>query len=146
MKRIIYILLISLMTMLVPTSCNKRDINGDLDGMWQLTEWRDKDNNVKATKDDMIFYNFQLKMAKFLKQAESENFSMMNSMLEFTSGQIRIYEPAVYGGEGHDDMKQMSELAVFGVPEDGIFHVQLLTGSDMQLRTNSQDVLTFRKY
>ena len=100
--------------------CNKWDCNGDLDGMWQLTEWRDKDNKVKATKQNMIFYSFQLQMA--------------------------IFDPIEYAGSGHDNILPMSVLAPFGVPADGIFHVQTLTGSTMMLTTNNQDVLTFRKY
>jgi len=59
-KKKIYILFAFVAVVLFMTSCDKWDCNGDLDGMWQLTEWRDKDNNVKATKEDMIFYSFQL--------------------------------------------------------------------------------------
>ena len=41
----------TLVAMLIAmTSCNKWDCNGDLDGMWQLTEWRDKDNAVKISE------------------------------------------------------------------------------------------------
>ena len=42
--------------MLTMASCDKWDCNGDLDGMWQLMEWRDKDDVVKAIKQDMIFF------------------------------------------------------------------------------------------
>ena len=127
------------------TSCDKWDCNGDLDGMWQLTEWRDKDNIVKATKEDMIFYSFQLQMASFRKQSDGEDF-YMSSMLEVSPDQIRIYNPAVYGGDGHDKIKEMSKLSVVGVPEDGIFKIQVLTGSKMELKTNDQEILVFRKY
>ena len=145
MKRVLHILIIAAMAMAM-TGCNKKDCNGDLDGMWQLTEWRDKDNVVKATKEDMIFYSFQLQMATFRKITSEGNFTGLNSMLEVSPNQIRIYDPALYGGNGHDELKPMAELSVFGVPEDGIFQVQVLTGSAMQLKTNSQEVLTFRKY
>ena len=126
--------------------CNKWDSNGDLDGMWQLTEWRDKDNVVKATKEDMIFYSFQLQMANFRKKSDSEIFSSINTKLEVSTNQIRIYEPSEYGGDGHDVQKPMSILASFGVPEDGLFQIQVLTGSKMQLKTSSEEILTFRKY
>lgn len=126
------------------TSCDKKDCNGDLDGMWQLTEWRDKDNVVKATKEDMIFYSFQLRMACFRKLGDNQFF--MRTMLEASPERIRIYDPAEYVGEGHDEVQPMSVLSVVGVPEDGIFWVQTLTGSAMVLKTNGQDLLTFRKY
>ncbi len=143
MKKIIYILILFVATLTI-TSCDKWDCNGDLDGMWQLTEWRDNENNVKATKDDMIFYSFQLQMASFRKLSE-ENY-YVSSMLEVGSEQIRIYNPAIYDGDGHDELFPMSILSIVGVPEDGIFHIDVLTGSTMKLKTNTQETLVFRKY
>ena len=126
---------------MVVTGCDKRDCNGDLDGMWQMLEWRDKENVVKATKDDMIFYSFQLQMADFRK-VDNE----IRTSLKVTPEQIIIYDPIIYKGNGHDEIRPMSELSVFGVPEDGIMWIQVLTGSRMELKTNNQDVLIFRKY
>lgn len=143
MKKIIYILILFVATLTI-TSCDKWDCNGDLDGMWQLIEWRDNENNVKATKDDMIFYSFQLQMASFRKLSE-ENY-YVSSMLEVGSEQIRIYNPAIYDGGGHDKLFPMSILSIVGVPEDGIFHIDVLTGSTMKLKTNNQETLVFRKY
>ena len=132
------------MTM-VMTGCNKKDCNGDLDGMWQLTEWRDKDNVVKATKQDMIFYSFQLQMACFRKR-NGDDLLLHNTSLKVSPEQVYIYDPVEYMGDGHDKVQPMSVLSPYGVPEDGIFLIQVLTSSTMQLRTNGQDVLTFRKY
>ncbi len=126
---------------MVVTGCDKRDCNGDLDGMWQMLEWRDKENVVKATKDDMIFYSFQLQMADFRK-VDNE----IRTSLKVTPEQIIIYDPIIYKGNGHDEIRPMSELSVFGVPEDGIMWIQVLTGSRMELKTNNQDILIFRKY
>ena len=108
MKRLFYILIFFVATLLI-TSCDKWDCNGDLDGMWQLTEWRDKENNLRATKDDMIFYSFQLQMASFRKLSE-ENY-YISSMLEVGSEQIRIYKLAIYSGDGHDKEQPMSILS-----------------------------------
>ena len=143
MKRLFHILIIFVATLLI-TSCDKRDCNGDLDGMWQLTEWRDKGNNLIATKDDMIFYSFQLQMASFRKLGE-ENY-YISSMLEVGSEQIRIYKPAIYSGDGHDQEQPMSILSIVGVPEDGLFHVEVLTGSIMELKSSNNETLIFRKY
>ena len=143
MKGLFYILALIAVIMTM-ASCNKWDCNGDLDGMWQMTEWMDKDGVVKATKEDMIFYSFQLQMASFRKQS-GEQFFIRTSMVA-TPEQIRIYDPIEYAGNGHDNVLPMSILSVVGVPQDGIFEVQVLTSSTMQLKTNKQDILTFRKY
>jgi len=141
-KTTLYILVLASMLIAV-IGCDKRDCNGDLDGMWQLLEWRDKDDVVKATKEDMIFYCFQLQMASF--QRQSGEFFIRTSM-EATPEEIRIYNPIEYIGNGHDKIQPMSILSEVGVPEDGILWVQTLTGSTMVLKTDGQDILTFRKY
>lgn len=124
------------------TGCDKWDCNGKLDGMWQLTEWRDVAGNVKATKEDMIFFSFQLQMASFQRQEKE-----MRTSLQVNSEEFRIYDPIIYNSTNSDDEVQpMSVLAPFGVPNDGVFKIQVLTGSAMVLKTNNQDVLTFRKY
>lgn len=140
-KRRLYYILALLSLLMVVTGCDKRDCNGDLDGMWQMLEWRDKENVVKATKDDMIFYSFQLQMADFRKVGNE-----IRTSLKVTPEQIIIYDPIIYKGNGHDGILLMSELSSFGVPEDGIMWIQVLTGSRMELKTNNQDILIFRKY
>lgn len=126
------------------TSCDKKDCNGDLDGMWQLTEWRGADNTVKATKQDMIFYSFQLQMSSFQKNRNGSLF--IRALLKVSPDQITIYNPFDYVGDSHDEVRPMSILSVVGVPEDGIFHIVSLTSSSMLLKTNDGELLTFRKY
>ena len=99
---------------------------------------------VKATKEDMIFYSFQLQMASFRKQSEPQFF--IRTSMKSSSEKISIYDPIIYKGNRHDEIQPMSVLSVVGVPEDGILWVQTLTGSAMVLMTNEQDLLTFRKY
>ena len=136
--------MLAALAMAAVTGCNKADCNGDLDGMWQLTEWRDKDGGVKATTQDMIFYSFQLQMASFRKQSGKKFF--IRTSMKASPTQIQIYDPIEYAGNRHDAIKPMSVLSVVGVPEDGILHVEVLTGSAMVLKTSKEDVLTFRKY
>lgn len=139
-----YFIILSVL-LVVLTGCEKKwDRNGDLDGMWQLTEWRTGDGLVKATKQDMIFYSFQLEMASFRKQSEPAFF--IRTSMRMTPEQVTIYDPIIYKGGGHDEIQPMSVLAVVGVPEDGILQVQTLTSGALVLRTSNQDVLTFRKY
>lgn len=134
-------IIMTLLLALFATACNKWDCNGDLDGMWQLTEWRTANDEVKATKQNMIFYSFQLHMAGFRKKND-----YVRTSLEVTSEQIRIYDPIEYVGGGHDEIQPMSVLQQYGVPEDGIFRIEVLSGSRMVLKTNGQDILSFRKY
>ena len=143
MKVRLYILAI-VAAVLSMTSCDKKDCNGDLDGMWQLTEWRGADNTVKATKQDMIFYSFQLQMSSFQKNRNGSLF--IRALLKVSPDQITIYNPFDYVGDSHDEVRPMSILSEVGVPEDGIFHIVSLTGSSMLLKTNDGEFLTFRKY
>ena len=143
MKGFFYILAFTTVLIAI-TSCNKWDCNGDLDGMWQMTEWRDKDGAVRATKEDMIFYSFQLQMASFRKESGEHFF--IRTMLEASPERILIYDPAEYVGNGHEQVQPMSVLSVVGIPGDGVLWVQTLTGSTMVLKTNTLDILTFRKY
>ena len=143
MKVRLYILAI-VAAVLSMSSCDKKDCNGDLDGMWQLTEWRGADNTVKATKQDMIFYSFQLQMSSFQKNRNGSLF--IRALLKVSPDQITIYNPFDYVGDSHDEVRPMSILSVVGVPEDGIFHIVSLTGSSMLLKTNDGELLTFRKY
>ena len=140
-----YIMLILLTMLMSMTGCDKWDCNGNLDGMWQMTEWRDNVGNVKAVKQDMIFYSFQLQMANFRKQSGKKQLYIRTSM-EVTPEQIHIYAPIEYIGDGHDEVQPMSVLSPYGVPEDGILWIQTLTSSSMILKTNDQDILIFRKF
>ena len=142
MKRIYSIFLLVVMTVAF-TGCDKWDCNGDLDGMWQLTEWRGTDKTLKATKEDKIFYSFQLQMAAFRKNGDE---FYIRTLLEANSEQILISKPIIYEGNGHDAVQPMSILSVVGVPEDGIFYIKELTGKSMKLQTKNQETLSFRKY
>jgi len=142
----LYILGVIAAMAIVMSGCDKKDCNGDLDGMWQLTEWRDKNNDVKATKEDMIFYSFQLQMASFRKNGGQ---IFLRSSLEVNPEQIRLFKFIESTENGHDKiMQSMSDPLIkeVGVPEDGILWIQTLTGGSMVLKTNNQDILSFRKY
>lgn len=143
MKPRLYILAL-LAAVLTLTGCDKKDCNGDLDGMWQLTEWRDASDAVKATTQDMIFYSFQLQMASFLKN--NVDYFYIRALLKVSPDQIIIYNPFEYVGDKHDETRPMSVLSGVGVPEDGVFQIVTLTGSSMLLETSSGDRLSFRKY
>ena len=83
-------------------------------------------------------------MASFRKKKGEPNY--IRSLMKASPEEIIIYDPFEYVGNGHDAVQPMSVLSGFGVPADGIFRVQVLTGSNMVLRTTEEDILTFRKY
>ena len=116
------------------------DENGDLDGMWQLTEWRDKSTNkIVKTNEDHIYYNVQLDLIKF--QEYNKNTYYL-SHFAVTSDSLLISAPYYWPG---DQQRPMSEVSKFGVPANVHFHIDALTNSRMQLSTDVA-VLTFRKY
>lgn len=142
MKRLAYSIVIFAIT--VMSSCDKIDHNGDLYGMWQLLEWRDASGNVVANKEDMIFYSFQLQMARFDKKTYPMLY--MLSSMEHIRDRITIYNPINYKGEGHDSIYSMSVLQRVGVPENGEMVIYNLSDKSLVLTTESRDTLIFRKY
>lgn len=143
MNRILYLFAV-LSFIMGLSSCDKKDCNGDLDGMWQLIEWKTADGVVKEDRESMIFYSFQLQMARFDRKS-FPLFSLMSS-LEVNPSSIRIYNPFRYQGEGHDIAYPMSSLAGVGVPESGYMKIEHLTTQSMVLSTESGETLRFRKY
>ena len=128
------------------SSCEKKDCNGDLDGMWQLTEWTDAQGTVVATKEDMIFYGFQLQMMRFDRKTPP----YLNCMSSFENmgDRIRIYRPVTIDSDnpGHDKVHEMSFLSPAGVPVDGMMDIDRLTSGELILSCPSTGVMKFRKY
>ncbi len=121
------------------TSCdNKRDTNGDLGGMWQLTQWRDASDSLIATNEDAIYYSFELTLMKIQRKGYPTylaTFSHTPDSLILTAAYLRPDETLV----------PFSSLALLGVPADGRFLVQTLNSSNMVLSGQS-GTLVFRKY
>ncbi|MBQ7683718.1 MAG: lipocalin-like domain-containing protein [Bacteroidaceae bacterium] len=131
-----------ILCLMVFLACDRKtDENGDLDGMWQLTEWRDRSTgHVLKTNEDNIYYCVQLKLIKF--QVGGVGSSYYLSHFTHTPEALTIGK-TVYWPD--DEERPLSELAPYGVPSDGRFRIDALTGSRMQLSTD-QDILVFRKY
>ena len=140
MKKIFYILHL-IFYILVIASCKMGDENGDLDGMWQLTEWNDRTTNApRATKNDQIFVCFQIKVMKFVR---------MNQKHYYLSNFIHRNDSIIVGKTIEypaDTIVSMDTLTMgFAVPANRRFHIDELSSSHMQLSTAS-DILRFRKY
>ena len=126
------------------TSCDSKRDASDLYGMWQLTQWRSADGQVIATKEDKVYYSFQLQMARFTRLTSPR--VEIRALCERTEGMIRIYDPFVYIGNEHDSVVPMENLRYVGVPSNGEMKVISLSSGSLVLATEAADTLTFRKY
>ena len=140
MKFLYYILCLVCCTLLF-SSCKMADENGDLDGMWQLTEWRDKaTNQVIKTNANGLYYSFQKKVMMF-QQAPQESHYL--SHFTHTGNELVVGKTIFWPDETERPLTELT--AKFGVPADGRFHIDVLTSTRMQLSTDAH-VLQFRKY
>lgn len=140
-KTILYLTACLTLCAICMTSCDewKWDRNGDLDGMWQLTEWRDRsDNRPVAGKESGIYFCFQLDLMK-LWRSERATFYLSQftrSADSLTLG-LTIEYPA--------DTVVSPDTLRFAVPRNKRFHIDLLNAGHLQLSTDDA-VLRFRKY
>lgn len=118
----------------------KWDKNGDLDGMWQLTEWRNTTKGtVEKTKADGLFFSVQQDMIRINKQSDEGYYlSLFTKRNDSLIIQSPVYWPK-------DSMCNISALAPFGVPGHGRFHIDMLTSENMVLSSDTA-IISFRKY
>ena len=122
------------------SACKMGDENGDLDGMWQLTEWRDKaTNQIVKSKDDSLYYSVQQKLIKFQHSGHATQYLCT---FTHTPDSLIIDKVTIWPD---DEIRPISELAPYGVPSNGKFHVDVLTGNRMELSADDRIIL-FRKY
>lgn len=126
-------------------SCDKVDCNGDLDGQWQMIEWMSPNGEFVGNNEMHIYYSFQLQMMGFQRLSETNN-GRQRSSFENQGYAIRIYDPIVYKGNGHDSILPMNVLSRYGVPSDGIMKIEHLSSQKMVLSSTETGQLTFRKY
>lgn len=147
-KNRLTILLCSILSFV--TSCDKVDCNGDLDGMWQMTEWwqtHDGQQEPVTFSNGLIYYSFQLSMIRVQRNYDQTKNSMILASFRKIGNQLKIYNPLTPAVNQHESYRDMKELAEFGVPESGIFNITLLTADRMVLVSDEKkDSLIFRKY
>lgn len=143
------IILSALWLLLGLCSCtNYRDNNGDLGGMWQLTMWQTRSSSnqidsVVATNEQGIYYSIHRDIIQ----------------LTCTGQQVPMYGDRLFAYFRHtpdslilyniicknDSLPTAEATHMFGLPADGAFHIDALSGSHMVL-SNTDNILTFRKY
>lgn len=114
---------------------NKRD-SSDLAGQWQLLEWRDASGKTVGTKEDGIYYRFQLSLLQL-------EFSYICKYVETPDS--LILQGAYKNMYNTDTPVPFTEFAEYGIPEDGRFGIDVLNSDDLVLSGKS-GVLRFRRY
>ena len=128
-------------------ACDKVPINGDLDGMWQLTCIETKHD---TTYQKNLFWQFQLHL---LQIGDVYDYF---ARFENTGSELRVYQVA--SGSRHEDASQndepvtekdsvhMAKLKQYGIYKtDTRFKIEELNADNMRLRSDSV-CLHFRKY
>lgn len=128
-------LLILLTVLLLPSCDNKRD-SSELAGQWQLIEWRDAPDGVVRTKEDGIYYSFQLSLLEL-------NYTLFCKYTETPDS--LIFEGAYRNQYNTDTPIPYTDLAKYGIPSDGRFGIDVLNDDDLVLSGKS-GVLRFRRY
>lgn len=136
--------LILYLTLLFLSGCDKLDCNDGLDGQWQMLEWKSADGEIVANKEAKIYYCFQLQMMMFQKLSAPSTYVFSSFHNQQTS--IRIYDPIMYKGDGHDLILSMDTLKQYGVPSDGLMKIDRLSNDTLVLSSNETGRLIFRKY
>lgn len=130
------LILLPIVLLAVLTGCeNKRD-SSDLAGQWQLLEWRDASDETIRTKEDGIYYCFQLSLLELRPNLFCKYVETPDSL---------ILEGAYRNKYNTDTPVPFSEIAEFGVPADGRFGIDVLNDDDLVLSGKS-GVLRFRRY
>lgn len=135
-----HFILFSMVLLLCCCDGMKWDENGDLDGMWQMTEWRDNHTgNIVKTNKDGYYYCFQLKLLKFQEKDKGSHYL---SHFKRTGNSLLVEAPVFYPDE---EKRPMEELAKYGIPSNGRLTIDLLNSERLQLSTEDA-VMLFRKY
>lgn len=125
------------------TACDKLDENGDFDGNWQMTEWRDNATQaILATKyTHRIYYAVKLNILQMREYGKPYD---TWHLAYFHCSDDSLYIDKVFH-RPFDIEEPVDSLAIYGCAPEGRYAFIKLTKDDMILR-NSLYTLTFRKY
>lgn len=139
MKRNAIIILI----LLLLTACDKTDVNGDLDGNWQLTLWVDRQtgDTVATNHSRRIYYTVKYNI---LQTRDLDKAYDTFHLSEFHYTQDSLFVDRTFH-RPFDTEEPLDSLVQYGCTPDGKFAITTLTGKRLVL-SNDRNELTFRKY
>ncbi len=142
MKKNIYHIVALLLMIPMWIGCeNRRENNGDLGGLWQMTQWKvNGSQEILKTKTDGLYLGVQRELLKFYTSSDNARYHL--ARFRHTADSLIIDQIFYYPG---DTLCTTRELEKYGVPSDGKFHIDLLNEDDLILSTE-EATLIFRKY
>ena len=138
-------------------SCDKTPMNGDLDGMWRLTEMHSKPTADAPTyrlqavlEAQRIFWNFQLRLLSIQNHDGLANSETNETVARFEHSGNRLHVTHTYIHRRAEDIlitdpatTQLEGVGIRGCSSS--FEVKCLTSKRMML-CSERDSLVFRKY
>ena len=138
-------------------SCDKTPMNGDLDGMWLLTEMHSKPTADAPTYSlqavlgaQRIFWNFQLRLLSIQNHDGLANSETNETVARFEHSGNRLHVTHTYIHHRAEDIlitdpatTQLEGVGIRGCSSS--FEVKCLTSKRMVL-CSERDSLVFRKY
>ena len=138
-------------------SCDKTPMNGDLDGMWRLTEMHSKPTADAPTyslqavlEAQRIFWNFQLRLLSIQNHDGLANSETNETVARFEHSGNRLHVTHTYIHHRAEDIlitdpatTQLEGVGIRGCSSS--FEVKCLTSKRMVL-CSERDSLVFRKY
>lgn len=138
-------------------SCDKTPMNGDLDGMWRLTEMHSKPTADAPTyslqavlEAQRIFWNFQLRLLSIQNHDGLANSETNETVARFEHSGNRLHVTHTYIHRRAEDIlitdpatTQLEGVGIRGCSSS--FEVKCLTSKRMVL-CSERDSLVFRKY
>lgn len=120
------------------------DKNGDLDGHWQMTDWRNNtDNSVVADKSSQLFYTIQLELIQIRFKTKEEIGCV--ALFEHRNDSLILTKAFQQKANTDSLLQDMSTLKKYGVSADGRFKIVSLSSDHMTLK-NDEYTLKFLKY
>ena len=138
-------------------SCDKTPMNGDLDGMWRLTEMHSNPTADAPTyslqavlEAQRIFWNFQLRLLSIQNHDGLANSETNETVARFEHSGNRLHVTHTYIHHRAEDIlitdpatTQLEHVGIRGCSSS--FEVKCLTSKRMVL-CSERDSLVFRKY
>lgn len=129
--------------MMMTAACdNKRDNNGDLGGMWQMTEWRDAGGNPVAGKESQIYICFRRELARFMQMPKGQTYYFL-SKFNLDGDSIRFSHIVNYPT---DTIGGPWELLPYGIASNAAMRIDVLESDRLIMSSKETGTLVYRKY